>query len=566
MRNWRAEIERRLPADVVAAARDGDALHELALHLEDRFEELRGAGASEDEAYRTVLEELQNSEQLERELAIMPRTRLAPPPIGVEAKARLFGDLRQDITFGLRMLRKSPGFTAVAVITLALGIGANTAIFTVINAVMLRPLPFADPDRLVRIWESNPGRGWPTFGASHPNYLDWAAQTRTFGHMAATTGVSFTLTDGGGAERVVALAVTHGFAPVLGVTPVLGRNFQADEDRPGGNVRVVLLTYPYWQRRFAGDPGVLGRTVVLNTQPYTIIGVLPEHFAWGAQSGSSSAPGGLEMLVPLAPDPARARADHRLSVIGRLRDGVSLDQAHADLEAIAKELERRYPESNEGWTVRTRSFFDWIVPEESRRSLVIFGVAVIAVLLIACSNVASLLLARATARHKEISVRLALGARRSRVVRQLLVESVLLSLIAGIAGVLLAAGATSLLRNMSPGSLPRLNEASVDWVVVLFGLAVAVTTGLLFGIVPALTGLRLDVGETLKEGGRSGGASPARQRLRGALVDWRARPVGDAAGRRRHAVAQLLAGAAGRSGIRHLAVAHDATQPAAQSL
>jgi putative ABC transport system permease protein len=509
MRNWREEIERRLPGTARRSARLDEVLQELAEHLDDRFEELRAAGTSESDATRLVLDELNESSALQREIALMTTTRVAPPPIGKGHRASLVGDLLQDVRFGLRMLRKSPGFTAVAMLTLALGIGANTAIFTVINAVLLRPLPFAEPDRLVRIWESNPPRGWPQFGVSHPNYLDWAAQARTFDALGATAGAAFTLSDGGNAERVVALAATHTFLPVLGAAPMIGRNFQADEDRPGGNTRVAVLTFPYWQRRFGADPSVIGRTLTLNNQPYQVIGVLPESFNWNAN---------LEMIVPLAPDPARNRGDHRLAVMGRMKAGVTLDQAHADLVSIAANLQRQYPDSNQGWTVFTRSFYEWIVPEQTRRSLAIFVVAVVAVLLIACSNVASLMLARASARHKEISVRLALGARRSRVVRQLLVEAVLLSLIAGVAGLAIAIGATRVLQGLNPANLPRLDELSIDLRVVAFGLGISFATGILFGLVPALTGLRFDVGETLKEGTRSGSSSPGRQRFRGALV------------------------------------------------
>jgi putative ABC transport system permease protein len=518
MHNWRDEIERRLPGAARRSARLDEVLQELSEHLDERFEELRAGGTDEADARRLVLDELNESSALQREIALMTSARIAPPPIGDERRASFFGDVRQDLRFAARMLRKSPGFTAVAMLTLALGIGANTAIFTVINAVMLRPLPYAEPDRLVRIWESNPPLGWPTFGVSHPNYLDWAAQTRAFDALAAAASAGFTLSDGGNAERVIALASTHTFLPLLGTTPLIGRNFQADEDRPGGNTRVALLTYSYWHRRFGADPNVLGRTLTLNNQPYTVIGVLPEDFAWGAQLGSSSTTGGLELIVPLAPDPARNRADHRLAVIGRLKAGITLDQAQADLAAVAATLQRQYPESNQGWTVRTRSFYEWIVPEETRRSLTIFAVAVLAVLLIACGNVASLMLARASARHKEISVRLALGARRSRVVRQLLVEAVLLSLIAGVAGLVIALGATRVLQGLSPGNLPRLGEVSIDARVIGFGLGISFLTGIVFGLVPAFTGLRVDVSETLKETARGGGSSPARQRFRGALV------------------------------------------------
>ncbi len=434
---------------------------------------------------------------------------MASPPIGHPPRLPLLGDIWQDVRFGLGMLRMSPGFSSVAVLTLALGIGANIAIFTVINAVMLRPLPFASPDALVRIYESNPSKGWPTFGVSHPNYLDWAAQTRAFERLAASGGAAFTLTDGDQAERVVGLSVTHGFLPTLGIAPLLGRNFEAAEDRPGGNVRVALLTYPYWQRRFGGVSDVVGRTLMLNNQPYSVIGVLPESFNWNDA---------LEVIVPLAPDPTRNRADHRLSVIGRLSAGITLDQATAELVAIARTLAQQYPQSNEGWTVRTLSFYDWLVPETTRRSLSVFGLAVISVLLIACSNVASLMLARATARHREISVRLALGARRSRVIRQLLVEAVLLAMVAGVAGLLIAFAAIGILRDVASSNLPRLDELSVDGRVLAFALGISLLTAIVFGLVPALSGLRVDVSETLKESGRSGGTSAARQRARSVLV------------------------------------------------
>src|SRR5262245_9846061 len=331
MPDWRAEIERRLPAAAVIAAHNADLISELAQHVEDRFEELRGAGINDDEARRRALSELDHNEQLVRELQLR-RHRLAPPPLG-ETRPSIGADLWLDIRFGLRMLRKTPGFAVVAALTLALGIGANTAIFSVINAAILRPLPFAEPDRLIRIYESNPGRNWFTFGVSYPNYLDWAAQSRSFEHLSATTSGSPTLVTGGEAERVSAIYATHTFLPMLRVSPMLGRNFEAAEDRPGGNNRVAVLTFGYWQRRFGGNSSTLGSTIVLNDRPYIVIGILPESFSWGAN---------LDMILPLAPDPARERGDHRLSVYGRIQRGVSHEQAAADLVAIAKRLEEQF--------------------------------------------------------------------------------------------------------------------------------------------------------------------------------------------------------------------------------
>jgi putative ABC transport system permease protein len=510
MRNWRQEVERRLPE-----AHQAGVVQELAVHLADRYEELRAAGASDEEAYQAVITELDQSEQLEHELAVMARHRPPPvplgaPPLAPHRRLSMFADIWQDVRFAARMLRKSPGFAAVVVVTLALGIGANTAIFTVINAVMLRPLPFDDPDRLVRIYESNPARGWPIFGVSHPNFLDWVSDNKTFDHIGAMVNTSFTLASGTETERVTGIAVSHRFLPALGATPVIGRNFLPEEDRPGGNRLVAILTHGFWQRQFGGDPNVLERTIVLTTNTYRVIGVLPEQFGWGDAS--------LAVVVPLAADPARSRGDHRLLVIGRMKAGISLDTAFADMKTIASRLEQQYPESNRDWTVGIDSFYEWLVPEESRQSLLVFGAAVIALLLIACSNVASLMLARATGRDREISVRLALGARQGRLVRQLLVEALLLSAIAGVAGFLVAVGSMQLLRSLSPGTLPRLDEISIDQRVMLFGLVTSLATGVLFGLLPALSATRVDVNETLKEGTRTGSAGPSRQRVRHALV------------------------------------------------
>jgi predicted permease len=297
----------------------------------------------------------------------------------------------QDVRYAVRSLRKSPGFTLVTAITLALGVGANTAIFSVVNAVMLRPLPFATADQLVSIWESNVERGWTTFATSHPNFLDWRAQAKSFQAMAASSNLGLTWTSDGEAEVLLGMGVTATFLPTLQVTPILGRNFLDEEDRPGGSTRVVILGHGFWQRAFGGDAGVIGRNMTLNAQPYTVVGVLPASFRWG---------GTTDILAPLAPDPARNRADHRLSVIARLADGVSLRQATSELEALAARLGVQYPESNKGWSVRLLGFYDWLVPESTRRSLLVLLGAVALVLLIACANVVNLLLARSTGRQR----------------------------------------------------------------------------------------------------------------------------------------------------------------------
>jgi putative ABC transport system permease protein len=415
----------------------------------------------------------------------------------------------QDVRYAARSLRKSPGFTLVAAITLALGVGANTAIFSVVNAVMLRPLPFSNPGQLVRIWESNIERGWPTFATSHPNFLDWRAQAKSFQAMAATDNIGLTWTSGGAAEVLLGIRVTATFLPTLQVTPILGRNFLDEEDRPRGNTRVVILGHGFWQRAFGGDPGAIGRPMTLNAQPYTIVGVLPASFRWE---------GTTDILVPLAPDPARSRADHRLSVIARVADGMSLQQAASELEAMAARMGTQYPESNKGWGVRVLGFYDWLVPESTRRSLLVLLGAVALVLLIACGNVVNLLLARGTGRQRELSIRAAMGATRGRVVRQLLFESCLIAVLAAAIGVAISFAAVRLLVALGPDSVPRLDELSIDGTVLTFALGVALTTMIAFGIAPAIHAARQDPQDSLRSESRGSTSGTGSRRIRAALT------------------------------------------------
>jgi putative ABC transport system permease protein len=398
----------------------------------------------------------------------------------------------------------------VAALTVALGVAANAAIFSVVNTVMLRPLPFAEPDSLVRIWESNVELGFPTFAGSHPNFLDFRSQQRSLGAMAASTNAGFTYTPQQGDPEVVqGLNVTATFLPTLNVTPVLGRNFTADEDRPGGNTRVVIMSHGLWRRAFGADPTVIGRTITLNSVAYAVIGVLPPNFRWGSNS---------DLLAPLAPDPARNRADHRLSMIGRLADGVTITQATTDLETIAARLAQQYPESNKGWSVRMSSFYDWLIPETTRRSLLVLLGAVGLVLLIACGNVVNLLLARGAVRQRELSIRAALGASRVRVARQLLFESGLIALVAAVLGIGLCVVAMRLLIALGPASVPRLDELSVDVRVVAFAIAIALTTMVTFGLLPALEAARHDPQDALRADSRGSTGGAGRRRMRSILT------------------------------------------------
>ena len=415
----------------------------------------------------------------------------------------------QDLRYALRSLRKSPGFTAIAALTLALGVGSTTAIFSVINAVMLRPLPFPEPDRLVRILENNVERGWSSFGVSHPNFLDWRSDAASFESMAAFQNAGFTWAANGEAEIVLGLQVTATFLPALGISPALGRNFLDEEDRPGGNTRVLLISDGLWKRAFGGDPSVIGRAITVNSQPYTIVGVLPASFRWGATT---------DMLAPLAPDPARNRADHRLVAIGRVRAGATIERARTELETIAARLGQQFPESNKGWSVVVDSFYDWLIPETTRRSLLVLLGAVALVLLIACVNVVNLMLSRASGRQRELSIRTAMGASRARVVRQLLFEAALIALLAATIGMAFAFASTQLLVALGPESVPRLDELSIDGRVFTFAILVALTMMLMFASVPAIHAARQDPQDGLRADGRSVTSGTGRRRIRAALT------------------------------------------------
>jgi putative ABC transport system permease protein len=509
MHDWKAEIVRRLedPSQPIRS----EVLEEMAQHVEQRYRLLLARGQSEEQAHAEALQEVSDRAALAAALRTPVRTPLSEPPaLGEARRGSVVRSIWQDVRYACRVFVKHPGFTAVAVITLSLGVGATTAIFSVLNTVLLRPLPFAEPNRLVRIWESNPGSGWPEFSASHPNFLDFRARSTSFEHLAAYTNVGFSLTTDSDADIVRGLAVTTDFLPLLGVPLTMGRNIVPEEDQPGSNARVAILCDSFWRDRFDRDPNVLQKTVTLNGNATTIIGVLPESFFWDGPDVS--------LLVPLAPDPKRSRGDHRLRVIGKLKPATTIDQARAELSTIAEQLGVQYPESNRGWTVLLRSFRDWLVPENTRQSLVVFAGAVVLVLLIACSNVASLLLARGNERQREISIRAALGAERSRIIRQLLVEALLLALVAGVIGVAIAQGTGRLLVAYAPDALPRLNELAIDSRVLGFALLSSLMTGVLFGMIPAVSASRPNPTDTLKEGTAGAGGGARRQRLRSVLV------------------------------------------------
>ena len=479
---------------------DAELDAELRDYLEAAVAEKTKDGMSREEAVRAARLEIGSADAVKEEVRA----------VGWETVLESFW---QDIRFALRMMRKNPGFTAIAIITLALGIGANTAIFSVVNTVLLQPMPYKQADRLVMIWGENKARGYDLDLVSYLDYVDWKSQNRVFERMGASTDEMFTMTGAGEPVALIGYQFSPDFFDVLGVPPLLGRTFAPDEDRPGTN-HVAVLNYSLWNTRFGGDASIVGKTITLDGQSYTVIGVMPRTFQH---------PPSVQIWTPLTIDAAYAkdRGIRWLRVMARLKPGVTLDQAQVAMRTIAARLRTAYPTSNKDYDVNIETLRH-MTSGDVRPALLVLLCSVALVLLIACANIANLLLSRAVARHREIAIRAALGASRFRMIRQFLTESVLLALAGGALGLLIAYWGAHALVAMFPStisnlSIPRIDAIPIDRWVLGFAMLASLLTGILFGLAPALEACRQSPSESLKESGRTGAGTHGK-RLRNVFV------------------------------------------------
>ena len=513
MPDFKEEIRRRLAPLELTPAREAEITEELSQHLEEEYEHALSTGATAAEANGAVLKELNSTDLFAREFQGGERRDGKDRDVlGLWRRRSAWADILQDLRFAFRTLGNNPGFAIVAVLALALGIGANSAIFSVVNTLLLRPLPYKNAQQLVMIWENAAHLGFSKNTPSPANFLDWQKQNTVFEDMAAFAERSFNLTAAGQPERLDGRRVSANLFSLLGMKPIVGRDFVPQDDQPG--TKVALLNETLWKGRFGGDPDVVGRAIMLNGESYTVVGVMPGSVRLPAFGNWRD-----QVWVPLAFSSAEAadRGDHFLQVIGRMKPGVTLDKAQAEMETIAARLAQEYPKYNTRIGAVVRPLHEEIVGNMKPALLVLSG-AVAFVLLIACANVANLLLARAAVRQKEIALRLALGADRLRLTKQLLVESVMLSLLGGIAGLALAYAGLQLLARFIPQDIAQPGLIGINANVLIFTFAVAIVTGLVFGLVPATQASRFNLSDTLKEGGRGSGAGGPGKRLRRVLV------------------------------------------------
>ena len=515
MPEWTEHLRPRLALLKLSAEREAEILEEMSQHLDQRYEELRARGATDAEARRLSVDELSDAEAFAEQMSSL-RESSAPEPITPGAPAAyLFSDLRQDLRYATRSLWKRLGFSAAVVLTLALGIGATSAVFSVVHGVVLKPLPFDEPDRLVALYHRapplNPGEGAAAFTEMNQGpatYFTYRDNQRAFIDVGAWDRREASITGRGEPERVEVLAVTYATLPLLRVQPLLGRFFSSEDDLPGQPVRVVL-SHGYWQRKFGGVADIIGRTVAVDGTAAEIIGVLPPSFRFPRSDPA--------LLLPLQPDRADANGvSFDFQAFGRLRPGVTLDEARADMARLIPLVEEVPGYADYHLEPDLYPLVQHAIGDVGRILWILLATAGI-VLLIACANVANLVLVRAEGRQQELAVRAALGASRGRIARQLVLENLVLGIAGGAIGLLFARACIGMLTRMAPATLPRVDEIALDPVVVLFTLAISLLTGLLLGLIPILKVGR-PVALVLREGGRTASDAASRQHTRNTLV------------------------------------------------
>ncbi len=523
MRDWHAFVRANFRLPALAPEREARIVRELAAQLEDFYREAIASGASEVDADAHACRQIHDWERMAQDVWQADRRHARPrfertieprlerltsePPNGRPTRGGLLvlANILRDTRYAIRQLVRTPGFTVVAILTLALGIGASTAIFSVVNGVLLRPLAYPNPDALVRVHEILQKFG--RFSVAPATFLDWRQQNTVFERLGAFNSTGATLVGTTGAERIAGGLVSWDMFDLLQVAPAMGRTFRAEEDVPGKDT-VVILSNRMWQQRFGSDAGILGKSVTLSGTPMTVVGVMPAGFAFMPEA---------EFWRPLALAANPTRGGHFLAVIGRLKPGVAALQAGAEMKTISERLAVQYPENSANESAEVIGLHDNAVAGV-RPALLTLLSAVVIVILIACANVANLLLVRASVRGKEIAIRTALGAGRRRLVLQMLSESIVLALAGGSLGLLLAYLAVQPIQTLSAGSIPRVADVSIDGSVLLFALGISLVTGILFGLAPAWQASRSTIGSVLKEGGRSSTASSGRWVRSGLLV------------------------------------------------